>query len=146
MLTRRHNTSRLLGAVLVGFVLAAGAAAAAPPPGAKAIEHFETRVRPLLIAHCQKCHGPEKQRGGLRLDSASGVTRGGDSGPPVIPGKPDTSLLIQAVRQTGDLKMPPDKKLREQEIADLDPGSVNGKAREGTLARFAPVAQVKIRL
>jgi hypothetical protein len=104
---------------LIGFVLSTGTAAAAPPPGAKAIEHFETRVRPLFVARCQKCHGPEKQRGGLRLDSASGLARGGDSGPAVVPGKPDESLFIRAVRQTGDLKMPPDKKLREQEIADL---------------------------
>src|SRR5262249_1904647 len=104
MFTRRNNATRALGAVLAGLVLAAVPAAATPPPGAKAVEHFERRVRPLLVARCQKCHGPEKQRGGLRLDSASGATRGGDSGRVIVPGKPDASPLIQAVRQIGDRK------------------------------------------
>ncbi|MBI1914981.1 MAG: PSD1 domain-containing protein [Planctomycetes bacterium] len=119
MFTCRYNALWTSLAALAGFVLVTVPAAAAPPPSAKAVAHFETRVRPLLVARCQKCHGPEKQRGGLRLDSVSGATRGGDSGPAIVPSKPDESLLIRAVRQSSDLKMPPDKKLREQEIADL---------------------------
>src|SRR5262245_14033300 len=66
-----------------------------------------------------KCHGPDKPKGGLRLDSAEGVARGGNTGAAINPGKPDVSLLIQAVRQTGDLKMPPKEKLTDREIADL---------------------------
>jgi mono/diheme cytochrome c family protein len=102
----------------VTFLLAVLAAptAAAPAPDA---EHFEKKVRPLLAARCWQCHGPEKTRGGLRLDSAAGLQKGGDSGPAVVAGKPDESRLIQAVRQTGDLKMPPKERLTEQEIADL---------------------------
>src|SRR5258708_4023468 len=91
----------------------------APPADARAVAHFEKRIRPLLLDRCLKCHGHEKTRGGLRLDSGTGVARGGDSGPAVVPGKPDDSLLIRAVRRTGDLKMPPDKELSRQEIADL---------------------------
>jgi cytochrome c553 len=102
----------------VAFLLAALAApaAAAPVPGT---EQFEKKVRPLLAARCWQCHGPEKARGGLRLDSAAGLAKGGDSGPVVVAGKPGASRLIQAVRHTGDLKMPPKERLSEQEIADL---------------------------
>lgn len=81
-------------------------------------EHFEKKVRPLLLAKCASCHGPEKIKGGLRLDAA-GIAKGGESGPVVVPGKPNESRLIQAVRQSGELKMPPNGKLKETEIADL---------------------------
>src|SRR4051812_5379493 len=75
-------------------------------------EFFESKVRPLLLAKCVSCHGPEKQRGKLRLDSRAGWEKGGESGPAVVPGKPDESLLIKAVRfQDKDLQMPPMKAL-----------------------------------
>jgi cytochrome c553 len=93
--------------------------AAAPPASVAALEHFERKVRPLLLARCANCHGAEKSKGGLRIDTAAGLSRGGQSGPVVSPGKPEESLLIQAIRQTGDLKMPPNGKLKDQEIADL---------------------------
>jgi cytochrome c553 len=81
--------------------------------------HFEKKVRPLLLARCVRCHGPDKAKGSLRLDSASGLAKGGASGPPVLPGRPEDSLLVRAVRHDGDVKMPPEGKLKEQEIADL---------------------------
>lgn len=81
-------------------------------------DHFETKVRPLFLKHCAGCHGPEKTKGGLRLDGV-GISRGGDSGPVIVPGKPDESLLIRSIRYEGDLKMPPAGKLKDQEIADL---------------------------
>jgi cytochrome c553 len=90
-----------------------------PAADAKAVEHFEKKVRPLLIGRCLKCHGADKAKGGLRLDSAAGMGRGGDSGPVVVPGKPEESLLIKAVHRSGDLKMPPDKPLSAREVADL---------------------------
>jgi len=96
---------------------------AAEPPSTAASEQeiaqFEKKVRPLLLANCVKCHGAEKNEGSLRLDSAAGMAAGGDSGPVVVAAKPDDSLLIQAVRQTGELKMPPDGKLGEKEVAEL---------------------------
>ena len=58
---------------------------------------FESKVRPLLIEHCYECHGDKKQKGGLRLDSMPGWQTGGDSGPVIVPGQPDTSLLIDAI-------------------------------------------------
>ena len=82
--------------------------------------HFEQRIRPLLIANCIDCHGPDKQKGGLRLDSRAGWQTGGDSGPALVPGKLAESKLWQAVTYADrDLKMPPKRKLKESEVADL---------------------------
>src|SRR5262249_31974721 len=90
------------------------------PPAAFAepvSDFFEGKVRPLLLTRCVGCHGPEKRKGGLRLDSRAGWATGGDSGPAVVPGKPDESLLIQAVRYLDrDLQMPPKKALTPQEV------------------------------
>ena len=76
-------------------------------------------VRPLPLAKCVSCHGAEKQKGGLRLDSRAALLKGGDSGPALVPGKPAESLLIKAVGYTGQLKMPPKGKLSDTEIALL---------------------------
>ncbi|MBL9130729.1 MAG: DUF1549 domain-containing protein, partial [Verrucomicrobiaceae bacterium] len=82
--------------------------------------HFEQRIRPLLMENCVDCHGPEKQKGGLRLDSRAGWQQGGDSGPAVAPGKLSESKLWHAVSYLDrDLKMPPKRKLKDSEIADL---------------------------
>jgi mono/diheme cytochrome c family protein len=85
-------------------------------------DFFETRVRPVLVKHCQDCHGAKKQEGGLRLDSRDAWMRGGDRGDAIITGEADKSLLIKAVRHDDpDLQMPPDtKKLTAAEIADLE--------------------------
>ncbi len=98
------------------FVFASLSAAAC----AADMTHFEQRIRPLLIANCIECHGPDKQKGGLRLDSRAGWQTGGDSGPALVPGKIAESKLWQAVSYADrDLKMPPKRKLKESEIADL---------------------------
>ena len=65
-------------------------------------DFFETRIRPVLIDQCQNCHGNKKQSGGLRLDRRDSFLRGGDSGPIVVAGKPADSLLMQAIRHSGD--------------------------------------------
>jgi hypothetical protein len=83
------------------------------------VEFFEGRVRPVLAENCFACHGPEKQRSGLRLDSRTALLKGGDNGPAVVPGDPDSSPLIKAVRQAGSLKMPPKKKLAPQAVESL---------------------------
>ena len=83
------------------------------------LEHFEKKIRPLLVEQCQRCHDADKTKGGLRLDSAEAIAQGGDTGELLVPGKPDVSLLIQAVRYAGDLKMPPKGKLPEADIAAL---------------------------
>ncbi|HJT34849.1 MAG TPA: PSD1 and planctomycete cytochrome C domain-containing protein, partial [Pirellulales bacterium] len=95
----------------------------APPSAAEFsdgdLEFFEKEVRPLLVAHCQKCHGAKMQKGGLRLDSRAAVLAGGDTGPAVAPGKPDESLLVDAVNYGELYQMPPTGKLPEASIAVL---------------------------
>src|SRR5690349_3139475 len=99
---------------LGSLILFAGVAAAADNG-----EFFETRVRPVFAKNCYACH-TASMMGGLRLDSADAAQKGGKSGPPIVPGKPDESLLIQAIRQThARIKMPPSGKLADQEIADI---------------------------
>ena len=78
-------------------------------------DFFETRVRPILATECFSCH-TDSQLGGLRLDSREAMMRGGKSGPAIIPGEPDKSLLLTAVRQTGALKMPKGGKLAPDQI------------------------------
>jgi len=79
-------------------------------------QYFEMKVRPLLAAHCYKCHGANGQKGGLRVDSLASLLAGGEGhGPAIIPGKPEESVLIHAVRHD-DLEMPPSIKLGQPEI------------------------------
>jgi cytochrome c553 len=93
----------------------AGRAADAP-----AIEFFEKHVRPVLVENCVGCHGPQKQKGGLRLDSGAAVMKGGDTGPVIVPGDPGKSRLIDAIGYKNvDLQMPPKGKLPDATIADL---------------------------
>jgi mono/diheme cytochrome c family protein len=82
-------------------------------------EFFETKIRPLLAEHCHTCHGPTKQKGGLRLDSRAAILKGGESGPALFPDKPDESRIIQAVRYNGEPQMPPKCKLADDQIAAL---------------------------
>jgi mono/diheme cytochrome c family protein len=83
-------------------------------------EAFEKEVRPILLEQCAKCHGAEKQKGGLRVDSRSALLEGGETGPAIEPGHPEQSLLIAAVRQRGELKMPPKGRLRDEQVAALE--------------------------
>ncbi len=99
---------------------AGGAATAATPAQ---IEFFEKSVRPLLEEHCVECHSAAKgkTKGGLALDNAAAVRKGGDTGPVLVPGAPDKSLLVKAVTYTDpDLKMPPDnKRMPAEQVAIL---------------------------
>src|SRR5262245_50379829 len=79
---------------------------------------FEKQVRPVLAHECFPCH-TGSQFGGLRLDSRAAMLKGGVSGPALVPGDPDRSLLISAVRQTGALKMPKGGKLPADQIDAL---------------------------
>jgi hypothetical protein len=93
------------------------------PKGGKldpaAEEFFELKVHPVLVARCLECHGNEKPKGGLRLDARESMLKGGDGGPVVVPGKPDESPLIEAIRYEGDVQMPPKGKLSAAEITVL---------------------------
>jgi mono/diheme cytochrome c family protein len=107
-------TAAVTGSSLPSFSIAADAAPAITPEQEK---HFEEKIRPLLVTHCQECHGSKKQESGLRLDSRDALLAGGDSGQKgVVPGDPDHSLLIKAVNHVGDYQMPPKRKLTNDEI------------------------------
>ncbi|HEX7899934.1 MAG TPA: PSD1 and planctomycete cytochrome C domain-containing protein [Planctomycetota bacterium] len=83
-------------------------------------ELFEKKIRPVLHARCVACHGPEKQKAGLRVDSRSALLGGGDSGPALVPGAADRSLLMKALRQG---EMPPPKsgpRLGDDVLRDLE--------------------------
>jgi hypothetical protein len=91
-----------------------------PLAAADAAAEFEAKVRPILAEHCLKCHSAAKHKGGLTLDTRADALKGGDSGPAIVPGKPAESLLIQAVRQSSDLKMPPKGNLSADAIGTLE--------------------------
>src|SRR6516164_8464984 len=84
----------------------------APPQAAtpEQLSFFEKRIRPVLVKECYACHAvtAKKIRGGLTLDTRDGIRKGGDNGPAVVPGEPDKSRLLKAIKQVrDDLKMPP---------------------------------------
>jgi hypothetical protein len=95
-------------------------AAEAPPSAAHDVEYFEQHIRPVLAGACGECHGPEVQEGDLRLDSREALLRGGASGPAATPGSVEESLIVQAIRRSGDLQMPPDRPLEPPAIAAIE--------------------------
>ncbi len=86
----------------------------------QAIAFFEKHIRPVLVQHCYECHsaGSKKIQGGLSLDTREGLLRGGESGPALVPGKPQQSLLIQALKYQS-FEMPPKRQLPEAVIGDF---------------------------
>ncbi len=94
------------------------AARAAEPTPTEA-KYFESKVRPLLVKNCFSCHGPKKQESGLRLDSREAMLKGGESDAAIVPGKPDESILIDAVNYNG-FEMPPKRRLNEQQVYVLE--------------------------
>jgi hypothetical protein len=104
---------------MLAFAAQSSEGSAADPESPAANDFFETEIRPLLVQRCHKCHGEQKPKSGLRLTSRAALLKGGDTGPAAVPGKPEESLLIRAVRQDGDLKMPPNEKLTQAQIDKL---------------------------
>jgi hypothetical protein len=119
-----RSAAAAAGICALAFLPAVRAAEPNPPPAPdpKAVEFFEARVRPLLVEKCVRCHGPDKQRGGLRLDSRAGLLKGGDNGAVVAPGDADKSRLVQAVRGEGERKKmppPPNDPLADESVSAL---------------------------
>src|SRR5882672_6076089 len=87
----------------------------------KGIDFFEKNIRPVLVANCYQCHSASSKelKGELRLDTKEGVRKGGESGLAIVPGKPDESLLIKALRHEDGLEMPPKDKLPDSVIANF---------------------------
>jgi hypothetical protein len=102
------------------FVLLPGVCTAQEGFTPAQLQSFERTVRPILAEHCLKCHGPEKQWAGLRLDSRDAILKGGETGPAAIPGEAAESLLIRAVRHDDDVaQMPEDGRLSDLQIQAL---------------------------
>ena len=101
------------------------------------IEHFEKKIRPVLVQQCYRCHSSDAKRirGGLRLDTRQATLKGGDSGPVLVPGNPKKSLLLQALRYE-KFEMPPSKKLDVKIIADFEKwirdGAVDPRSEQKT--------------
>src|SRR6266496_580477 len=114
-----------IGVVLLGgpdLARAADASSASPKVPREQNEFYEKQIQPILAENCFKCHShqAEKIKGSLVLDSRDGALKGGETGPAILPGDPEKSLLIRAVRHVDeDLQMPPKKKLSEAQIALL---------------------------
>src|ERR671924_526315 len=102
---------RISGAL--SLLLLSGLSAAAAPttkPAAEGIEYFEKHIRPVLVERCYRCHSKdaEKVKGGLLLDSREGILKGGEGGPVLVPGDPEKSKLIIAIRyHDEEIRMPP---------------------------------------
>jgi hypothetical protein len=94
-------------------------AIAADPPKREHLDFFENKVRPVLAEYCYSCHGPKKQNGGLRLDTAAGVKQGADDGP-VVGGDPAKSRLLRSVKRQGDYPMPPKAVLPAEAAAAIE--------------------------
>ncbi|MBT5885940.1 MAG: DUF1549 domain-containing protein [Planctomycetaceae bacterium] len=110
--------------ILVSFVCAlVNFIAGAEEPSAKDLLFFESKIRPVLVEHCYKCHSAEalrnkKLESELLLDTKAGIRKGGESGPAVVPGEIESSLLIKAIRHDA-FNMPPDTKLAPEVISDF---------------------------
>jgi mono/diheme cytochrome c family protein len=105
--------ARWAGPALLCFIAAVGSFAAEPSP--EHSQFFEAKIRPILVENCQRCHGEKKQSGSLRLDSLAAALGGGDGGPAVVPGDPEKSPMIEAINY-GGLEMPPDARLKPEQI------------------------------
>ncbi len=106
---------------LVLCILLVNPPAVASEDDTAALQLFEKKIRPVLVEHCYECHSSaaEEAEGGLLLDSRDGVRLGGDSGPAVVVGDIDASLLISAIKHES-YEMPPDRKLPDHVITDFE--------------------------
>jgi hypothetical protein len=104
-------------------------------------EFFEKEVRPLLVEQCARCHGDKAPKGGLKLTARAHLLQGGDRGPALAPGKPDDSLLIQAIRYENTPRMPPRGKLSARQIGVLERWVKLGAPWPGSPPPPAPVAE-----
>ncbi|MBV9470366.1 MAG: PSD1 domain-containing protein, partial [Abitibacteriaceae bacterium] len=147
----RPTASWIVPVLACGSLLALTLTAASEPkpkqPAAPAttlssedVAFFESKVRPVLAENCYSCHAASRKsaKGGLQLDSRAGWMKGGSHGPAILPGKPDSSLLIKAVRyHDEDLQMPPAGKLSASQIAALEDWVKRGAPdpRSGTVTK-----------
>ncbi|MDA1161933.1 MAG: PSD1 and planctomycete cytochrome C domain-containing protein [Planctomycetota bacterium] len=112
------------------------------------VEFFESKIRPVLVQHCYQCHSSTSKsvKGGLMLDFRTAALKGGESGPTIVPGKPEESLLISALKYDG-LEMPPKGKLPDSVIADFErwvrDGAVDPRTEDKLVAKKTQIDYAK---
>jgi mono/diheme cytochrome c family protein len=128
-MTRQNRSwfSRYLGIRTAAFLVlvVGGMELCASDEELDAGKRFELYIRPILSAKCVACHGESKQEGGLRLDSLPEMLEGGESGPAIAKGKPEESLLVEAIKYES-FEMPPDGRLSEEEILRMQAWVADG--------------------
>ncbi|NBU41157.1 MAG: DUF1553 domain-containing protein [Planctomycetia bacterium] len=135
----RSHAGLRIGVAAFLTIVAVTSRSADPDPAA--LEFFEKRVRPLLVTHCYECHAEGETSGGLALDTRSGLLVGGDSGPALVPGRPDESRIVEAVRYANpDLRMPPQNKLPAEDVATLERWIATGAVDPREDVAAAPAA------
>lgn len=117
---------RCIAHIVVLLMTLTGTTFAAEPTKTQ-LDFFEKKIRPLLTEKCHRCHGADKQKSGLRLDTKDGFLTGGESGPAYNSDTPEDSLLLDAVRY-GRFQMPPDRKLSDEEIKAIEQWLKTGAA------------------
>ncbi|MEP6536061.1 MAG: c-type cytochrome domain-containing protein [Bryobacteraceae bacterium] len=118
-------------------LLALTAVAVAQTPSKEDARFFDKRVAPILSKRCLGCHNQELNDGGISFLDRETLIRGGSRGPAIIPGDPERSLLIHAIRRDGDLMMPPGTPLTPRDVATLAEWIKRG-APWGTKLRAQP--------
>jgi hypothetical protein len=133
-----------LGLPIPGVCDEAGSKSVDPSDSAR-IEFFEKRIRPVLVEHCYSCHsaGAREIKGGLQLDSRETILEGGDSGPALIPGDPQESLLLQAMKHES-LEMPPDRRLPEAVLEDFTTWIRDGAADPRTGGKVVQKKEIDV--
>ena len=103
----------------IAWLLALSGLAFARKPPANPERFFDTQVAPILSKRCLGCHNQELKDGGISFLDRDSLLKGGSRGPALVPGKPEESVIVHAIRQDGELNMPPGAKLSDDEIATL---------------------------
>ncbi len=123
---------RILATIFVTLIVAASASAQSARDEDALLDFFEKKVRPVLVDNCYNCHSANtNSKGGLRVDDRNGLINGGGRGAAIVPGQPEKSLLLEAVRHAHEkVKMPPApaKRLNDEQIADLSKWIKDGAA------------------
>jgi mono/diheme cytochrome c family protein len=148
-MNRRSLLSWSFAALLAGGAIVAVLPQRARAADAKGVEFFESKIRPILANNCVGCHGTEKQKGGLRLDTREHMLAGGkdDNDKPLpvfVPADPGKSLIIEAVEyKNEDLQMPPPKKGKSMKLPDADIAAIKDWIKMGAPYGEKPVEAVK---
>ena len=146
--TQRNYRLTLAAAAAAAFTLTALVTRPAPARAAddpKAVAFFEEKIRPILAQSCVGCHGEEKQKGGLRMDTKAALLKGAEEDGKytkvVEPGSPEKSMIIEAVEyKNEDIQMPPPKKKVSQKLSDDQIAALKEWVKMGVPYGEKPVA------